>query len=147
MTKKLRKIEQETRITREDFESLYEIEKKRVEPLDEFEKQFQMKMQKQKSGNEELKQSQKDQEFDEFLFKEQEKVNKLNQEFLLLKQRLFQPRRGRNNRIFYKGMEKTIYDYDSSEEELHAFEKPNPQKKRTYGQFKNNFSLNIDKLL
>lgn len=66
---------------------------------------------------------------------------------MLLKSRLFQPRRGRNNRIFYKGMEKTIFDYDSNEEDLVAFEKPSSKKKRNYGQFKNNMGLNIDKLL
>ena len=66
---------------------------------------------------------------------------------MTLKNRLFQPRRGRNNRIFYKGMEKTVFDYDSNEEDLIGFEKPKASKKRSYGQYSNNFSLNIDKLL
>jgi hypothetical protein len=37
MTKKLRKIEQETRITREDFDQLFEIKQQKVSPPDEYE--------------------------------------------------------------------------------------------------------------
>lgn len=88
MTKKLRKIEQETRITREDFDQLFEIKQQRVSPPDEYELQY-LKQQKQGSKIEELKQNKKEEGFDEFLFKEQDKVNKLNQEFQLLKSRLF----------------------------------------------------------
>ena len=145
MTKKLRKIEQETRITREEFDVLFENQSNKVQPLDQFEVEYQRKHQKQ--GNEEVKLSKQDEKFDEFIFREQEKVNRLNQEYLTLKNRLFQPRRGRNNRIFYKGMEKTVFDYDSNEEDLIGFEKPKASKKRSYGQHSNNFSLNIDKLL
>ena len=41
---------------------------------------------------------------------------KLNQEYELLKDRQFKVRRGRNNRIFYKSMTKTTFDYDTQEE-------------------------------
>ena len=46
------------------------------------------------------------------------KLEKVNEEYEQLKGRSFQLRRGRNNRIFYKPMEKTIYDYDSSDNEI-----------------------------
>ena len=32
-----------------------------------------------------------------------------------MKNRQFQVRRGRNNRIFYKSMAKTVFDYDSDD--------------------------------
>ena len=59
------------------------------------------------------------------------------------------PRRGRNNRIFYKGMSKTVFDYDSNEEDLQSLSRDKSQNgtKRTYGQFKNHFNSKIDKLL
>jgi hypothetical protein len=57
----------------------------------------------------------------------------MNQEFEQLKNRQFQARRGRNDRIFYKAMTKTIFDYESNDEE------ENVPKKRNYTQFVNNF--------
>lgn len=51
----------------------------------------------------------------------------MNMEFEKLKNRQFQARRGRNHRVFLKSMTKTIFDYESSDEE----QKSNP-KKRTY---------------
>lgn len=63
----------------------------------------------------------------------QEKLNRMNQEFEQLKNRQFQARRGRNDRIFYKAMTKTIFDYESNDEE------ENVPKKRNYTQFVNNF--------
>lgn len=53
MTKKLRKIEQETRITREEFDVLFENQSNKVQPLDQFELEYQRKHPKQ--GNEEVK--------------------------------------------------------------------------------------------
>jgi hypothetical protein len=97
MTKKLRKIEQETRITREDFDQLFECKRQKKE---------------------EIKTSRKEDDFDEYLFQEQQKLDELNQEFLQFKNRKFLPRRGRNNRIFYKGMSKTVFDYDSNEDDV-----------------------------
>jgi hypothetical protein len=67
----------------------------------------------------------------------------MNQEFEQLKNRQFCARRGRNDRIFYKSMTKTIFDYESSDEEE---KKP---KKRTFRQLDNNFDnyLNGQKMI
>ena len=56
----------------------------------------------------------------------------MNQEFEKLKNRKFSARRGRNDRIFYKSMTKTIFDYESSDEE------EKNTKKRTFTEFSNN---------
>jgi hypothetical protein len=52
----------------------------------------------------------------------------MNYEFEQLKNRKFMARRGRNGRVFYKSMTKTIFDYESSDEEEKV------GKKRTFAQ-------------
>mgnify|MGYP007028890598 FL=1 len=42
----------------------------------------------------------------------------LNREYETLKSRQFRARRGRNNRIFYRSMAKSVFDYDSELEEI-----------------------------
>ena len=78
-------------------------------PMDTFEAEF-------------IKPNSSDSPFDEVIKQSEEKLAKLNhekellklnQEFELLKERQFKVRRGRNNRIFYKSMNKTTFDYDT----------------------------------
>ena len=52
-------------------------------------------------------------------------MNQLNQEYENLKSRKFMARRGRNNRIFYKPMEKAIFGYDSNEDNTKETKKNN----------------------
>jgi len=42
-------------------------------------------------------------------------LQKVQEAYNAMKSREFQARRGRNNRIYYKSQVKTIYGYDSSE--------------------------------
>lgn len=75
---------------------------------------------------------------------------KLNKEFEQLKSRKFQIRRGRNNRIFYKSIAKTIYDYMSDEDliEQDAVKAEKLGKKRAHGNLdESNFTKNVDKFM
>ncbi len=54
------------------------------------------------------------------LFLKEKQLQKFNEEFDQLKQRKFKIRRGRNSRIFYKSMAKTVFDYDDSLDEVLA---------------------------
>ena len=74
---------------------------------------------------------------------EEKRLAKLNKEFEMMKNRKFEVRRGRNNRIFYKSMAKTIFDYDSDDYSIFndQMESGNKRQKLT------NSSKNIDRYM
>lgn len=75
----------------------------------------------------------------------EKKIKELNRDYNQLKNRGFQVRRGRNNRIFYKSMAKTIFDYDTSEETTKSSH--DSTKKRNFDDMLNCDSSYLDKVM
>lgn len=111
-TKKIRKIEQEKKSINETFDQIYEKKSHQKRPLDEFEKYY--LLQKEVKREEEQKVSQVNKSsLQDNILESEIKLNQLNKEYENLKSRDFMARRGRNNQIFYKPMEKAIFGYES----------------------------------
>ena len=84
----------------------------KVRPLDEYEKLYL----RQKSGDQVNKQNVNSEIIKTGIKRAEAKLQKLNTQYENLKKRKFCARRGRNNRVFYKQMQKAIFDYDTTEE-------------------------------
>lgn len=109
LQKTVRRIEQEEKVPSESVDQIFqERAQQQPAPYDFFEQQFL------------LSQGRMIPEVQAPTFKDQiqaaeQKLMQMNKYYEHLKQRQFQFRRGRNNRIFMKSMMKTIYDYDTDE--------------------------------
>mmetsp|Transcript_12064 Transcript_12064/g.18625 ORF Transcript_12064/g.18625 Transcript_12064/m.18625 type:complete len:118 (+) Transcript_12064:427-780(+) len=98
----------------EKFYHSFTIQQETPRELDDFEKLHEDRV--KKNDNEEKKQSTPSLEAK--VFDKEKQLQKYNEEFDQLKQRKFKIRRGRNSRIFYKSMAKTVFDYDTTLDDL-----------------------------
>lgn len=88
--------------------------------------------------------------------KHKKQIEKIQESYDALRSRRFRVRRGRNNRILYKSQLKTIYGYDSSDNQdlthdvtddllIKINDRANKRQKREHK--KNKFSNELDKIL
>ena len=113
MTKKSRRFEIEVNALKEPFDQIFCKNPVQNKPYDAFELAAMTPQQKEKYYAE-VEQTQP--EIPEEL-KCEEKLKDLNKEYDQLKHRRFTVRRGRNNRIFYKAMEKSVFGFENDDKD------------------------------
>ena len=150
--KQSRKIEQETRVNNETFEQSFDVKRDLsvIKPLDQFELAYQDQQTKQNNGQP-VPSTNVPQpiSYKKRILTEEKRLQKLQQEYELLKTRQFEVRRGRNNKIFYKAFAKEIFDYDSDELSGENFTSSKKQKIKNSHLKNNEFKIKtgIDQIL
>lgn len=105
----VRRIEQEEKVPSETVDQIFQDRLSiQPSPFDFYEQQYLMGQGRTIPAPESIT-------FKDQINGAEQKLKKMNREYEMLKQRRFQVRRGRNNRIFCKSMHKTIFDYETDE--------------------------------